>query len=125
MPILNIYFNKISANREKVIKTKKVSVTLTLKDPEESDTKLEDKKILIFPFDFEVNYEKEAKISISGYLTYLEEKERANEILKNWKKEKELAKIIYNFVLTKSNLKALLIEDQLNLPLHIPMPRIK
>ncbi|MEM4318360.1 MAG: hypothetical protein QW377_00585, partial [Candidatus Pacearchaeota archaeon] len=68
MPILNIYFNKISANREKVIKTKKVSVTLTLKDPEESDTKLEDKKILIFPFDFEVNYEKEAKISISGYL---------------------------------------------------------
>jgi len=125
MPILNIFFDKINAERPRMLKTRKASITLNLKDPEESKTEIEDRKIILFPFEFNLNYEAEAKIILQGYLTFVEEKKRAEEILKNWKKEKELMKQVYNYTLAKCNLKALLIEDQLGLPLHIPMPRVK
>ncbi|MEM1535076.1 MAG: hypothetical protein QW199_01305 [Candidatus Pacearchaeota archaeon] len=125
MPILNIFFTKISAEREQRIGNVKVSARLNLKDPEESELKIENKKVLVFPFEFELDYEKNAKIILAGYLNYAEEKKRAEEILKGWKKEKELSKLIFNFILTKCNLKALLIEDQLGLPYHLPMPKLK
>jgi len=79
-------------------------------------------------FNFIVSYEPEfAKLNLEGYLVLLVDKEEIKKFLKSWKDKKlpEEAKIsLFNFIMNKCNIKALNLEDELNLPLHIPMPRI-
>jgi hypothetical protein len=31
---------------------------------------------------------------------------------------------IFNFIMVKCNVKALYLEDEMNMPLHVPMPRL-
>jgi len=125
MPITNIYFERIEASRKRKIKAKiKANASLTFKDVEES-AELDNKKVLLFPFEFSLSYEEEAKINLAGYVVYIEDKKKAEKLKKDWRKNKEFMKQLYNYALLKCNLKALLLEDQLGLPLHLPMPRIK
>jgi hypothetical protein len=50
------------------------------------------------------------------------------DFIKQWKQKKlpeEHRILIFNVILKKSNLKAMQLEDELNLPLHIPLPSVK
>jgi hypothetical protein len=58
----------------------------------------------------------------------LTEKDESKDILKKWKNKKmpeEFRVPLFNIILTKSNLRALQLEEELNLPTHIPLPRIR
>ena len=77
--------------------------------------------------DFEVEYETDKKTVIKE-----DKKELINgkpkKIKKEWKKKKlpdAYRALIINVVLKKSNLKALELEDEMGLPLHLPLPSIK
>jgi len=128
MPILDIFFEKIEAERQEKIALKQVKVALNVKDPKEFKT-LDDKKIILFPFEFSVDYEKQAKILIGGNVSFVEDKKRIDEIMKNLKKdrekERELMKALHNFVFARCSVKALYLEEQLGLPFHIALPRFK
>ena len=128
MPILDIFFDKIESEKQENFSAKKVNVTLNVKDPKEL-REVDDKKIILFPFEFNVDYEKQGKVVVLGRVTFVEDKKRIDEILKNLKKdkekEKELIKKIYNFIFSKCSIKALYLEEQLGLPFHIVLPRIK
>ena len=73
-----------------------------------------------------INYSKEiAKIEIGGLLIISVESSVGKEILKKWKKkeiDEEIRANIFNIIITKTNIKALEIEDTLNLPPHFRMP---
>lgn len=126
MPIVDIFFTKINSEREKTLNPKlKANVSLVLRDPEESQSESGNRKILNFPFEFVLTYETSAKIIIEGLVVFIDEKKKVQELMKDWKKDKEFTRQLYNFALTKCNLKALLIEEQLRLPLHIPLPKLK
>ncbi len=80
-------------------------------------------------FTYFVNYDPDyAKLSFSGDILLEVEPKIAKEILKSWK-DKEMPEdfriFIFNIILRKSNLKALELEDEMNLPPHIPMPAIQ
>jgi nuclear transport factor 2 (NTF2) superfamily protein len=128
MPILDISFNRIEAERKEKIAIKHVKVALNVKDPKEFKT-LDDKKVILFPFEFSIDYEDQAKVVIAGNVSFVEDKKRIDEIMKNLKKEREkereLMKALHNFVFARCSVKALYLEEQLGLPFHIALPRFK
>lgn len=86
-------------------------------------------EILHFHFIFELNYEpKIGHISINGFVPYLDEAKNIKEIIEQWKKNKkvkvELMTQVINTTLFKCHLKALELSQEVNLPLHIPLPKL-
>jgi len=80
-------------------------------------------------FTYGVNYNPGfAKIELEGRILVAVEPKVAKEIFKQWKKKKmpeDFRLFLFNVVLKKSSLKALYLEEELNLPLHMPMPSFK
>ena len=80
-------------------------------------------------FDYHIDYSpKIAKISLSGTVLVMADTKIIKNFIKQWKKKKlpeEHKILIFNVILKKSNLKAMQLEDEMNLPLHIPLPSVK
>lgn len=84
----------------------------------------EDEAILATKFVFSVDYDpKIAKIEFLGTILIMVSEEKAKEVLEKWKDKKiqdDIKLPLFNTILSKSNVKALQYEDELNLPLHVP-----
>ena len=80
-------------------------------------------------FEYIVNYEPNfAKIELIGNVVIALDQKDAREVVKHWKDKEmseELRMNLFNLILRKSNIKALELEDEMNLPLHIPFPPLK
>ena len=90
--------------------------------------KLKEQMIAI-SFKNTLNYEpKIAKIEFTGTLILGVDSKIAREILKEWKEKKiptEFRVSLFNVILRKCHVKALELEEDLNLPLHIQMPSLQ
>ena len=86
-------------------------------------------EIVEVEFDYFINYDPDiAKLSLSGTILVMAESKIIKDFIKQWKQKKlpeEHRILIFNVILKKSNLKAMQLEDELNLPLHIPLPSVK
>jgi hypothetical protein len=71
---------------------------------------------------------KEGEVILEGNILLSATKEEAKDILKSWKK-KELPPSfnvpLFNLILKKCSTKALQLEEELNLPSHIPLPQLR
>ena len=80
-------------------------------------------------FKYNVEYNPQiAKIEFEGLIVFSLDQKLAKQVLKDWKKKKmpdDFRLILFNVILRKSTLKALELEDQLNIPLHISLPSLK
>jgi len=80
-------------------------------------------------FIYDINYEPGfAKVEFEGNVLFSLEPKAAKDLVNQWKKKKiseDFRTDLFNFILRKSNLKALQLEDEMNLPLHIPLPSLK
>ena len=80
-------------------------------------------------FIYSVNYTPDiAKVELEGGIVFSLEPKLAKQILKDWKKKKlneDFKYALFNIISRKSSLKALELEDEMNLPLHISMPSFK
>ena len=115
--------------KAKPIKITNVSTKTDIIDVSEQKIEIKDQDAINLDFSFEVNYEpKIAKIIIEGQILSVLEKNKAKEILDSWKK-KELPKEVrleaVNFILAKCSIKALDLEESMNLPPHFPLPRFQ
>lgn len=80
-------------------------------------------------FSFGLDYDPNvAKIELTGTLLLSLESKIAKEVLKNWK-DKQIPEDfrigVFNIILKKSTLKALQLEEEMNLPLHMQLPSLK
>ena len=79
-------------------------------------------------FSYKVEYAPSiAKIELGGNILLILEPKQAKEVLKGWKDKQipeEFKIFLFNFIFRKSNLKAIQLEDEMGLPLHIPLPRL-
>ena len=86
-------------------------------------------EIIEAKFIYNVNYDPEiAKVQLGGMIVFSLEPKLAKQILKDWKKKQiteDFKLVLFNVISRKSALKALELEDELNLPLHVPMPSIR
>ena len=132
MPIIGFNFNQIIAEKNNKITGKlNIKNDLAIKSIEQEKITLEkSEEVLKFNFEYIINYEpKVGKIAITGNILYMDEPKKIKEILDNWKKQKklsnELAPRILNTILSKCNIKALILSQDINLPPHIKMPFVK
>ena len=86
-------------------------------------------EIIKVKFVYNVNYDPEfAKIELEGNVLFALDQKKAKVLLKEWKTKtisEDFKFTLFNIILRKSNLKALELEDELNLPLHISLPSLK
>lgn len=80
-------------------------------------------------FSYAINYSPNyAKIEFKGDLLISLDPRQSKEVLKQWKDKKveeDFKIFVFNAVLRKANLKAMQLEDEINLPLHVPLPMIR
>ena len=86
-------------------------------------------KILGINFVDTISYDPDfAKITLGGNLLVAVDENVFEKVLKEWEQKnmpEDFRLRIFNIILKKSSLKALQLEDELNIPLHIPMPSLK
>ena len=133
MTIVGFNFTKIEAERKEGIKGKiNVNNNVAIKEVEEKKISLanDKQKVLSFTFEFTAKYDPNiGSIKFVGNVLFMEETKKAKDLLDGWKKDKKLPKdimpIILNTVLTKCNIQALILSEQINLPPPIPMPKLQ
>lgn len=130
MPIVGFQFDKISAQKVGDIKGKiDIAHNVNIKNVKQEELTLDKKQsVLKFEFEFKVDYKPNlGDISLEGHLTYLDTPEKVKEIGDAWKKKKKLPDDItagvINMVLAKSNIKSLILSQDVNLPPQIQLPK--
>lgn len=129
--IINFALDKIHIERKNVQATKieaKNNLKITAIQ-EQSLEPLSKEKVLKFSFSYTVSYEPQiALLEITGNVLYKNDEKKLKEILSFWNNEKKInpniSSVIVNHILTKCNIKSLRLAEELNLPPHIPFPRI-
>jgi hypothetical protein len=129
MRIIGFNLTKILAEKKDEINTNlKVNQNIDIKDICEEKIPITDNKVLKFTFKLSLGYSDDyAKIELEGNILAIPEKDELNKYLNAWKNKKIPAEAripLFNFIMNKCNIKALNLEDEMGLPLHIPMPRI-
>ncbi len=134
MAIIGFNFTKILVEK-KVTSTKgniDIKNNVSVKNVESLDFNLgtAKQKVVKFTFEFTSEYKPEVgTILLTGDLIYMDEPAKQDEILKGWKKDKEVpAEImpeILNTILTRCNVEALVLSRDVNLPPPIPLPKIQ
>jgi len=131
MKFLGINFFKLSAEKtSNEFKGIKINTDLNIEDIKQSPSPLNTQgNLLIVKFNYKIEYNPSfAKIFLGGNLILSVTEEESSQILKDWKDKTISDNIktkIINSILNKSNLKALQMEDDLNIPYHLPFPIFK
>jgi hypothetical protein len=132
MKIIGLNYKKISIEKIKDIEAGvKINTHIGITDIQKRDLELfKSQDLAHFEYEFKINYEPGfASILFEGSLLVLiEDPQQAKNLFKEWKNKKipeEIRKEILNLVLAKCNLKALQLEEDFNLPSHLPFPQIK
>ena len=133
MTIIGFNFNKINVERKQEVAGGKIDIknNVAIVGVDKSDIsvgKSDSQKVAKFNFD--VNYEpKIGSMLFNGEVLYLGETKVIEELVEQWKKDKTLPKEIMagviNTVLNRSNIQALILSQQINLPPPIQMPKVQ
>ena len=130
--IIGLNFTKVliekNSHKDKQ-KVTKIGAKTEILSIEEEKIEIPDKKAFRANFSFLISYEPNlAKILIEGSLLYLDNPEKISEMIHSWKKKsfpQEMRIELLNYILSKCNIRALALEDDFNLPPHIPMPKFQ
>jgi len=132
MKLIGFNFSKISIEKKSDKKENlKINTNINIVDISEIKTNFFNSKetLLGVQFNYTIDYSPNiAKIFFEGNILLSIDPKEAKEILKEWKSKKlqdNFRNIVFNIVFRKCNIKALQLEDEMNLPLHLPMPIIK
>jgi hypothetical protein len=132
MGIVGVNFDKISAEKTGILKAPlNINQNLNIVKLEKDTTPFSDaQEVIKFYFEFNVNYQdKIGNLDIGGHVIYVEDKKEITKILDDWSKEKkintELSTLILNTALVKCSITGLNMTQNVNLPPHIPLPKLK
>lgn len=134
MTILGVHITKIKAEKNALKGAVKVGISnnISIKDAQEKDFSLGSakQKGLRFVFSFICDYTPGiGSIELDGEVLFVGEEAQVNEILKSWKDKKqlpgEIMEPVLNSALTRCNIEALKLSQDINLPSPIPLPKIE
>ena len=129
MRIIGFNLTKILAERqEEDGQGIRVDQNIDIKDIKEEKIPITNNKALKIKFTLTVTYSKDfGKIEFEGSIMTLPDEGEFKSIMDSWKDKKipeNMRLGIFNFIMNKCNVKALHLEDEMGMPLHIPMPRL-
>ena len=137
MNLLGFNFTKISAEKDLKFDYSDIKTNIEFTNIEKDEIPfLKDAEAIKVFFKFTVEYnkkiEKEEKKEVQGKLVFegivllSSEKDESKEIIKSWKNKELPQKIktpLFNLILKKCSIKAVSLEEDLDLPTHFPFPR--
>lgn len=94
-------------------------------DKFKSDSKQD---ILQINFQFGIDYSSLGKVELEGRLLLATDSKTLKDALEGWKNKKldnDINLIILNVIMQKASVKALELEEEMNLPPHIQLPRLQ
>ena len=125
-------FTKINVEKEKDSFTDlKISNSIDVSSIEEVKQEILKSKedVLAIKFKYSVLYNpKIAKVELEGNILLSVEPSMTKEVIKKWKDKEtpeEFRMPLFNIILRKAGVKALELEDGMNLPLHMQMPLLR
>lgn len=131
MKFVGFNYNKISAERvSESLEGLKIESSLNVDSIKENPSKNPDKSITFLDIYFTstVNYSKNiAKIELKGKVILSVDSKIGKDVKEKWEKKELVEEIkypLFNFILTKTGVKALELEDNLNLPPHFRLPQV-
>ena len=128
MRIVGFHLFKFSIERKEQFEGKlDISQNINIKDVSKEKIDIAAEEIIRIKFNFNINYKDFANIEFEGNITILPEGKETKKILDAWKGKKipeEIRVNLFNFIMDKCNIRALEFEDEMGIPLHIPLPRI-
>ena len=129
MRIIGFNLTRILVQKEEEQKSNlEVNQNINIKSVSEEKIPISTDKALKVTFNLTINYSNEyAKLEFEGQVLILTENNEFKEFIDNWKSKKIPEKfriVLFNFIMNKCNIKALYLEDEMNLPFHVPMPRL-
>jgi len=131
MKLAGFNFTKIYAERkESKTTTVKIDTKINLKNIKEIKTNFTDSKesLLGLDFDYAIEYKDLANLDFSGNLVILIDQKKAKQIVTDFEKKKieeSFRLAIFNIILKRSSVRALQLEEELNLPTHFRLPSLK
>ncbi|MBU3940334.1 MAG: hypothetical protein KKH88_00180 [Nanoarchaeota archaeon] len=131
MPIVGFNFDKIS-----VEKTGKIAGKLNIKQSTGIKTVEQEKlllgtpeEVLKFGFEYKIDYGGIGEINLLGHVLFLDEPKKIKAILDQWKKNKNIERVIMeqvvNTILYKCTIKSLNLAQEVNLPPPIKLPMVE
>ncbi|MAG79045.1 hypothetical protein CMI40_01570 [Candidatus Pacearchaeota archaeon] len=131
MKILGFNFTKISIEKssDKLEKLKmNTNIDISQIKEVKSDFLKSKEEIIGVKFTYIVDYSPNiAKVELNGNILITLEPDMAKDVLKQWKDKKipeEFRIVLFNIILKRSTIKSLQLEDEMNLPSHVNLPRI-
>lgn len=132
MKILGFNFTKISAEKKSgKLEGVQLKPILDIKEVNNVNSEFLNTKgsILGIKFSYTIDYSPNfAEIQFLGNLIVEIDSKLSEEVLEKWKNKELPEKFrfdILNVILNKSQVRALQLEEELNIPLHIPLPKLK
>jgi hypothetical protein len=129
MRLINFNFTKLYGERIKDTISEirfNTKIDILSISPLKSDFLKIKEELIKIEFVYSILYESGlAKIDLTGTMVLSIEPRIAREVLKGWKDKEtpeEFRLFMFNTILRKSSLKALQLEEELNLPPHMPFP---
>ncbi|MBR9677533.1 hypothetical protein GOV04_05305 [Candidatus Woesearchaeota archaeon] len=133
MTVIGFNFTTIKAEKKGPM-TQKVNIkkNVGVNKVEKTDVELGSSKQdgLKFHFEYTLDYTpKIGNITLGGELLYLADSKTTKDIIKKWEKDKkvdsEIMQKIFNAVLLKAEIQAIILSRDLNLPPPIQFPKVK
>jgi hypothetical protein len=131
MQIIGFNLTKILIERKEKSKSElKISQNIDIDEISKDKINISKEEVLKIKFTFNINYDPNfAKLEFKGTVVLLPQKEELKTITKEWKDKKlaqEFRMPLFNFIMNKCNIKALGLEDEMALPIHLQnlLPRI-
>lgn len=133
MKLVGFNFSKISIEKIAEVRPKDLKMGTKINVSEIKSLKSEFFKtkedILASKFTYIINYDPSyAKVEFEGTIILAVDPKLAKVVLKQWKEKKmpqEFNLVLFNLIMMKSNIKALQLEEELNIPYHVPLPTLK
>ena len=136
MQLIGFNLRKISASRSSDFKKSSINTNIEFVDviKEKLDLfKEEDALKISFSFmatytDAEDKEKSNGEVNFEGDIILSTNKDESKDIIKSWKKKQISDNIripLINFIIKKCSVKALSLEEDLNLPAHIPFPQVQ
>ena len=132
MKVLGFNFTKIKVEKFKDrVENLKIGTRIDISEIVEAKADLLKLKegVLAIKFSYGLDYEPGlAKLDLEGNTIIAIDTKEAKEVLKKWKKKKmpeDFRLPLFNLILRKSSLRALRLEEEMNLPIHLQLPNLK
>ncbi len=137
MQIIGFQLNKINAEKSPEFKKQTNNrMNIEFIEIQKQDASIiPEKETIVISFQYLLEYysqekkkeETQASIKFEGKIIIAADKNESKDILNTWKKKKlsdQFKVILFNIILRKCSTKALLLEEELNLPSHLPLPMV-